>query len=410
MRKYRAALIGIGGFGARHVEVLLQLVNEGEMEVAAFAEMNAAAHQESYGKLTEVGASHYIDYEEMLKAHPDIDFVVISTPIATHKPISIRVMELGFHVLVEKPPAVTIQDVDEMIAASQKHGKRCQVNFQMTSGNAFRKMLTELRNGAIGELRQVTGVGMWHRAQSYYSRTGWAGKLIFNGQYVLDGTFMNPLAHTLNNCQIAACAASEDVLSVHPQWVQAELYHVNDIEGDDVSCIQTRMSNGVEVNFYGMLCHHLNDHPYIVLRGSSGEMRWQYDHTMTISSGDRQEKHTFDDGDLMSNMYRNLMDAIDNPETELLASLQACRNYVLVANGAYESAKKVRDIPRQYVVEEQLPETSVRLLPSLSERMPHISNAGILYSQAKLPWAVATDRIDMTDYRHFELPEALRQA
>ncbi|MFD0961448.1 Gfo/Idh/MocA family protein [Paenibacillus chungangensis] len=408
MKKYRMALIGIGGFGASHVKVLLQLANEEVLEVTAFAEMNVAAQQQSYERLTAVGANHYIDYEEMLQAHPDIDFVVISTPIATHKPISIRVMEMGFHVLVEKPPAVTIQDVDEMIAASKKYGKYCQVNFQMTSGRAFRKMLTELRNGSIGELRQVTGVGMWQRTKNYYSRTGWAGKLVYNDQYVLDGTFMNPLAHTLNNCQIAACAASNDVLSVTPEWVQAELYHVNDIDGDDVSCIQTRMSNGVEVNFYGMLCHHRSDVPYIVLRGSSGEMRWQYDHTMTINSGDRLEKHTFDDGDLMGNMYRNLIDAIDNPETELLASLEACRNYVLIANGAYESAKKVVDIPRQYVVEEQLPETSVRLLPSLSERILEISNAGLLYSQAELPWAVATDRMDMTSYRYFELPEGLR--
>lgn len=398
---YRVALIGIGGFGAVHARIIMELVEEGQLKLTAFTEIHAAAYPETYRRLIALGAQHYTDYEQMLAEHTETDFVAIVTPIVTHKSICIRVMSMGYHVLVEKPPAVTIQDLDEMLAVQQQSGKLCQVNFQNTSGRAFREMLSLLQQGEIGQLREVTGVGMWMRSKAYYARTAWAGKLIDNGQYVLDGTFNNPFAHLLNNCMLAAGAGEPSRML--PEWVQAELYRVNEIEGDDVSCIRTGVAGGVTVSFYAMLCHENNEHPYITVRGTEGEMRWSYDNTLSVRSTNREEKYSYEAESLIRCMYKNLMQAIEDDAIPLYSTIESCRSFVLVSNGAYESSLAVHPIPQQFVIEREAGNSSVRLLPGLSACMNEIAERRLLYSEVPLPWAASTKRVQMKDYRQFAM-------
>ncbi|WP_409346238.1 Gfo/Idh/MocA family protein [Paenibacillus sp. MBLB4367] len=406
MKVFRAAIVGIGGFGANHVKTLAELVQEGRLEVTAFAELNAEANREMFDKLTAMGASHYTEYERMLTEHPEIDFVAIATPIAAHKPMCIKVLQMGFHVLVEKPPAVTIQDIDDMLAAQRESGRLCQVNFQNTSGRAFRELLQKLSDGAIGRLSHIAGVATWKRNRAYYDRTRWAGKLTCDGQYVLDGTFNNPLAHLLNNCLLAANGA--DPYGARPESVQAELYHVNDIEGDDVSCMRIGMSNDVTVHFYAMLSHERNEIPYLSLRGTEGEALWTYDNVLTIRGRNGEESCNFGPEQLMRNMYLNLMQAIEDDGTPLYSPLAACRSFVLASNGAYESSGVIRAIPEPYIREQEDGQSTVRLLPGLSEHIKDAAVKGLLYSEYPFPWAVPTSPFRMADYRHFELPSGMK--
>ncbi|WP_168120152.1 Gfo/Idh/MocA family oxidoreductase [Paenibacillus sp. HB172176] len=405
MRVYRAALIGIGGFGAQHVNILKQLADEGSLRIVAFADPNVGASQRSFETLTAIGAVHYTDYAEMLTLHPDIDFVAIVTPIATHKPICIQVMRMGFHVLVEKPPAVTINDLDEMIAAQRKTGRLCQVNFQNTSGQAFQTLLERLRSGSLGKVEHVVGVGMWKRLRSYYDRTRWAGKLVSDGQYVLDGTFNNPLAHLLNNCLLAAGVG--DGHESLPESVQAELYHVNDIEGDDASCIRTVMANGARVHFYAMLCHEANELPCITVYGTQGEAHWNYRNELTIRARNGEEKWAYGSSDLMRSMYLNLMEAIESMDKPLFSPIEACRSFVLVSNGAYESARAIHAIPGEFINEREEGSSTVRLLPDLSANMKFAAANRQLYSEYPFPWAVSTEPFSLEGYRRFELPAGM---
>ncbi|WP_238403332.1 Gfo/Idh/MocA family protein [Paenibacillus mesophilus] len=403
MRTVRAGIIGIGGYGTNHVKAMLDLVKEGLLEVVAFAEVRAEAYAEEYRQLVTCGAAHYTDYERMLNEHPEMDFVVIATPIAAHKPMCIRAMQLGFHVLVEKPPAVTVQDVDEIIAAGRANRRLCQVNFQHTSSRAFRELLQQLRAGAIGRLVDVTGVGMWRRGRSYYDRTRWAGKLILDGVYVLDGTFNNPLAHLLNNCLLAA--GSGDASRGEHRSVQAELYHVNEIEGDDVSCIRVNAANGVVVHFYAMLSHDKDETPYLTVRGTEGEASWNYENEWTIRSRDGERSFSYGPENLLRHMYLNLMQAIGGDGGEpLFSPIEASRGFILVSNGAYESSRIVRAIPAPFVEERDVNGSAFRLLPGLSLVMKDVADKRQLYSEYGLPWAVLTLPYRMEGYSRFELP------
>jgi predicted dehydrogenase len=55
--------------------------------------------------------------DEMLE-DPSLDAVVIATPVPTHYEIAKLALEAGKHVFVEKPPAMTAAEIDELVASA----------------------------------------------------------------------------------------------------------------------------------------------------------------------------------------------------------------------------------------------------------------------------------------------------
>jgi predicted dehydrogenase len=283
---------------------------------------------------------------------------------------------------------VTVQDVEEMAEVSQRTGKLCSVSFQMTGINAFRKLLELLRDGAVGELKQVTGTGLWHRTDEYYARTAWAGKLTQSGQYVLDGTMNNPFSHLLNNCLYAA--GMGDPAKAAPVRVQAELYHGHAIEAEDTSCVRIATACGVDVRFYATLCHSSNDTPQLVAQGTEGKIVWDYGHQLKIMDEDGNEKVVeFPKEDLTRNMYLNLMEAIEG-QAKLYCPVGDCRSFVLATNGAFESAKVIHPLPIEH-------------WGHLSGAIARATAEGTLFSELGEPWAVPSAPFAMDGYRRFAM-------
>ncbi|WP_245954796.1 Gfo/Idh/MocA family protein [Paenibacillus flagellatus] len=405
-KRCKALLIGIGGFGKIHANMMKELAGDSKLDIVAFAEIRPEAYPETYAGLTAAGAAHYADYERMLAEHPEADFAAIATPIAAHKTMVIRALRMGFHVLVEKPPAVTVQDLDEMIAVRRESGKRCQVNFQNTSGRAFRHLLERIGEGALGTVKHVTGVGMWNRTRSYYERTRWAGKLMCDGEYVLDGTINNPLAHLLHNSLIVA--GGGDASRAAPVRVQAELYHANDIEGDDTSCVRIETASGADVHFYGTMCHDNYESPYIAVSGTEGEALWDYQNNLTIRNRDGETVLSFGQEELVRNMYVNLIEAIRDDGLPLYAPLEHTRSFVAASNGAFESSGAIRAIPSPHYRQMGEGGGASRHLPDLSERMKDAAGKRLLFSEYGFPWAVPTKPFPMDGYVRFELPAGMR--
>ncbi len=53
-------------------------------------------------------------------ADPELDAVVIATPVPTHYALAKQALEAGKHVLVEKPPAMKGAEMDELVAAGRR--------------------------------------------------------------------------------------------------------------------------------------------------------------------------------------------------------------------------------------------------------------------------------------------------
>ena len=60
-----------------------------------------------------------VDYAEML-ADPELDAVVIATPVPTHYALAKQALEAGKHVLVEKPPAMKGSEMERARRARRR--------------------------------------------------------------------------------------------------------------------------------------------------------------------------------------------------------------------------------------------------------------------------------------------------
>lgn len=114
--KIKIGIIGTGNISNSHVS---GFKNHPKAEIIAICDKRRKILER---KATQWGIDRiYKDYHELLK-QPDIDAVVILTPHHLHAPITIAAAEAGKHILVEKPIAVSLEEANQMIKATNKAG------------------------------------------------------------------------------------------------------------------------------------------------------------------------------------------------------------------------------------------------------------------------------------------------
>ncbi|HEY5479607.1 MAG TPA: Gfo/Idh/MocA family oxidoreductase, partial [Gaiellaceae bacterium] len=67
------------------------------------------------------GARAPARFEDLLE-DPELDAVVIATPVPTHAPLAMQALEAGKNVFVEKPMAMNAADAEEMTALAEAKG------------------------------------------------------------------------------------------------------------------------------------------------------------------------------------------------------------------------------------------------------------------------------------------------
>jgi predicted dehydrogenase len=128
MKHYSLAVIGLGGMGNWHRE----LINEGswfggkKLGDRGFENLSVDGSFDVKEDRQQFAAEHglkaYGSLEELLD-DPAVDIVLVSVPNELHKPMVLRALEAGKHVVCEKPAALSSAELGEMIGASRKAGK-----------------------------------------------------------------------------------------------------------------------------------------------------------------------------------------------------------------------------------------------------------------------------------------------
>ncbi|CAM3899269.1 Gfo/Idh/MocA family protein [Alkalicoccus chagannorensis] len=101
------------------------------------------------------GASVSYDSYEALLGDPEVEAVYIPLPNSLHKEWVMKAMHHGKHVLVEKPAAVTSEDIQEIREAGKETGMIWMEGFmyQFHPQHAFVK--EQIDSGRIGELKRI---------------------------------------------------------------------------------------------------------------------------------------------------------------------------------------------------------------------------------------------------------------
>jgi len=145
-----------GGYlGRRDVQVLAVCDILRSRREAALQTV-AQRYAEKFGKSTYQACQAYNDFRDVL-ARPDIDAVLIASPIHWHALMTIMAAKAGKDVYCEKPSALTIRESRAMVDAVRRYGRVFQAGTQQRSeyDGKFRLACELVRSGRIGNLKHA---------------------------------------------------------------------------------------------------------------------------------------------------------------------------------------------------------------------------------------------------------------
>ncbi|XP_053405249.1 putative oxidoreductase YteT isoform X3 [Mercenaria mercenaria] len=110
------------------------------------------------------------DWKEAAEREKFADSVIICTPDRLHKDPAIAFAKKGYHILLEKPMAVTEADCKEIVATVKENNVILAVCHVMRYMSWVKKVKEIIDSGVIGDVVNINHtepVGFWHFAHSY---------------------------------------------------------------------------------------------------------------------------------------------------------------------------------------------------------------------------------------------------
>ena len=155
MRPIRIAIIGFGKIAAdQHVP-----------SIAANPRLELVATSSRSGQGV---ATIYSDWRKLLDEVEGLEAVAITTPPSVRYEIARACIEAGLHVLLEKPPAVTLSEVDELSCLAEAKGVTLFATWHARHNPAVSAAAQALAGKRIAEMRIVwhEDVHKWHPGQT----------------------------------------------------------------------------------------------------------------------------------------------------------------------------------------------------------------------------------------------------
>jgi predicted dehydrogenase len=143
------AQIGIGYWGPN---LLRNLVANKKCEVKVVIEIDE--ERQNFVKETYPGISVSNLLKDVIENN-DIDAVIIATPVATHFDLAMQCLNAGKHILVEKPMAMTSDEVLQIEQLSDTNNLVAMVGHTFLFNSAVRYVKTLIDNGDLGDIRYI---------------------------------------------------------------------------------------------------------------------------------------------------------------------------------------------------------------------------------------------------------------
>ena len=157
----RIGIVGCGNvMDGAYMPVIERLKHEGKARVTG-ASHSSQARCRALLKKWQI-PKYYESYQELCRA-PDVDLVVVLTPMKQHGEIAMAALRAGKHVLVEKPLAASLSEAKRVIAAARQARRHLVVAPFVALSPTFGIIRQRLNAGNIGKVCLAR------------ARYGWAG-------------------------------------------------------------------------------------------------------------------------------------------------------------------------------------------------------------------------------------------
>lgn len=328
--KLKFGIIGCGRIAQRHAE---HINNVGTLvSVCDVIKERADQLAKTYN------AASYTSVDEMLTAHSDINVIAVCSPNGLHAEHSIKSLKAGFHVLCEKPMALSVQDCGEMINTAEKNNKRLFIVKQNRFNPpvvAVKKLIDE---GLLGTIYSIQLNCFWNRNTEYYQNS-WKGTKDLDG-----GTLFTQFSHFIDLLYWMI----GDVKEVYS--FTGNYHHNNTIEFEDAGAICLRFyNNAIGTINYTVNSFDKNMEGSLTIFGEKGTVKigGQYLNELEYQSIQNYEITDLPKGNPPNN-YGKYLGSMSNHDKVYENICEVLNNGGIIAANGFEGLKTVEIIDRIY--------------------------------------------------------------
>ncbi|WP_436517373.1 Gfo/Idh/MocA family protein [Ekhidna sp. To15] len=330
MDKIRIGLIGCGRIAQRHAGHISKLG-----KLAAVCDVNVE-------KATKLGEEYevpfFTDVETFLR-FKDMDVVAVCSPNGLHAEHSINSLNAGFHVLCEKPMALSSADCEEMIKTAEKCNKRLFIVKQNRFNPAIEAVKEKIDQGALGKLYSIQLNCFWNRNFDYYEKSDWKGTKMLDG-----GTLFTQFSHFID--LLYWMIGDVDEASA----ILQNFAHKDVIEFEDTGVVSLKFKNGVlgTVN-YTVNAFAKNMEGSITVFGEKGTVKvgGQYLNKLEYQSLEGEEIGELRAGN-PANEYGEYQGSMSNHDRVYENLIDVLQNGGSIATNGLEGLKTVEIIEKIY--------------------------------------------------------------
>lgn len=207
LRRYGCAVWGCGWVASGHINAYLKHARCDVVGLGSRRLESVTAKQQEFGLETTV----YADFDELL-ADDRVDIVSICTPNHLHADEAIRAAQAGKHIFLEKPIAISENDVQRLCDVIRETGVKTVVAFVLRFNPLVKLQRKLVADGELGNVF-LLNVDYWFGRE----RLGWMKeKDCSGGAFILGG------CHSVD---AARFIMGEDIVSVRGSAVQVGTHY-----------------------------------------------------------------------------------------------------------------------------------------------------------------------------------------
>ncbi|NLK69308.1 MAG: Gfo/Idh/MocA family oxidoreductase [Clostridiaceae bacterium] len=392
-------LVGVGGYGRTYFEGIINNENEGKANIVGIVEPfidKCLVVDEVKSRRIPV----YDTLEEFYAKHK-ADYAVISTPIQFHCEQACYAMEMGSHVLCEKPMSATIQEAEKMIETKNRTGRMLAIGYQWSFSDEIQQLKQDIMDGMYGKPIRLKTLALWPRSINYFNRS-WAGKKKdASGRWVLDSIANNATAHYLHNMLYVTGKTTQS--SSIPATVEAELYRANNIENFDTVASRITTKDGIEMMFIASHAHglHAGNLLEFSYEFSEGEIYYKDFQDLTIFEGRLKDGRVIKYDKPQVDSYLKLCCLIDQVQKgeSIKCGSETSLPHTVCISGMQDSMPQIEVFPKEMVKKGTLPSGEDAIyVEGLADTLTDCYERWVLPNEIGVPWSKPGKKIDVSDY------------
>ena len=192
----RALIIGCGTIATLHAEVLTR---HPAFTVTALVDVDRSAAERAAREVVAFGGAEPVVYDSITEAVESgtVDLGVICSPSGYHIDNALELIDVGLHLVIEKPLDVSVaksRAFANRVARAEKSGQVVSVISQHRFDPGSALIHKAIEDGSFGRITSAVASMAWYRSQGYYDSGDWRGTWALDG----GGAVMNQGIHTVD--------------------------------------------------------------------------------------------------------------------------------------------------------------------------------------------------------------------